>query len=62
MTLVVTFASSVFSTAIEPTSKQFGVSTEVMVLGQSLFVVGFAFGKIAPWTMAAIYGFHTLCL
>lgn len=39
MTLVVTFASSVFSTAIMPTSMEFGVSPEVMVLGTSLFVV-----------------------
>lgn len=39
MTLVVTFASSVFSTATEVTSMEFGVSTEVMTLGTSLFVV-----------------------
>lgn len=39
MTLSVTFASSVFSTATTVTSQQFGVSTEVMTLGTSLFVL-----------------------
>jgi hypothetical protein len=39
MTLCVTFASSVFSTATTVTSQQFGVSTEVMTLGTSFFVL-----------------------
>ncbi|KAG9601788.1 hypothetical protein KCV04_g19277, partial [Aureobasidium melanogenum] len=43
MTFSVTFASSVFSTATTPTSQLFGVSEEVMILGTSLFVLGFAF-------------------
>lgn len=34
MTFVVTFASSVFSTATSATSMEFGVSPEVMVLGK----------------------------
>lgn len=38
MTCVVTFASSVFSPASVPTAHEFGVSTEVMTLGTSLFV------------------------
>lgn len=46
MTFSVTFASSVFSTATTPTSQEFGVSTEVMILGTSLFVLGFAFGEL----------------
>jgi hypothetical protein len=46
MTLVVTFASSVFSSATMVTAKQFGVSSEVMILGVALFVLGFAFGPI----------------
>lgn len=46
MTFSVTFASSVFSTATTPTSQLFGVSEEVMILGTSLFVLGFAFGKL----------------
>lgn len=45
MTFSVTFASSVFSTATTPTSQLFGVSEEVMILGTSLFVLGFAFGE-----------------
>lgn len=39
MTFVVTFASSVFSSATMVTSMQFGVSSEVMTLGTSLFVL-----------------------
>lgn len=46
MTFSVTFASSVFSTATTVTSELFGVSSEVMILGTSLFVLGFAFGKL----------------
>jgi uncharacterized membrane protein YdbT with pleckstrin-like domain len=46
MTLVVTFASSVFSSATMVTAQQFGVSSEVMILGLALFVLGFAFGPI----------------
>lgn len=48
MTFTVTFASSVFSTATQPTSIEFGVSTEVMILGTALFVLGFAFGDLCP--------------
>lgn len=39
MTFVCTFASSVFSTATVATSKLYGVSTEVMTLGVSLYVL-----------------------
>lgn len=46
MTFCVTFASSVFSNATVPTSKEFGVSTEVTTLGTSLFVLGFAVGPL----------------
>lgn len=46
MTFVVTFASSVFSTATFPTAKEYGVSTEVTTLGTSLFVLGFAIGPM----------------
>jgi hypothetical protein len=38
LTFVITFASSVFSTATIATAKEFGESVEVMVLGTSLFV------------------------
>ena len=39
MTFCLTFASSVFSTATMVTAKLFGVSSEVMTLGTSLFVL-----------------------
>lgn len=56
MTISVTFASSVFSTAISPTSLQFGVSREVMVLGTSLFVLGFSFGPLVFGPLSELYG------
>lgn len=45
LTLTVSFASSVFSTATIVTAKEFGVSLEVMILGVSLYVLGFACGE-----------------
>ena len=39
LTFCITFASSVFSTATLVTAKKYGVSTEVMTLGTSLFVL-----------------------
>jgi multidrug resistance protein len=56
MTLCITFASSVFSTATIPTSVLFGVSTEVMTLGTSLFVLGFAFGPLVWGPVSELYG------
>jgi DHA1 family multidrug resistance protein-like MFS transporter len=44
MTFCVSFASSVFSTATQVTAVKFGVSLEVMILGVSLYVLGFACG------------------
>ncbi|KAL8642639.1 MAG: hypothetical protein Q9228_000688 [Teloschistes exilis] len=45
-TLVSAFASSIFSTATTVVGAQFGVSTEVGLLGLSLYVLGFATGPI----------------
>ena len=45
MTFCVSFASSVFSTATEVTAVKWGVSLEVMILGVSLYVLGFACGE-----------------
>lgn len=42
--IVSTFASSVFSTATREVSAEFGISTEVGLLGLSFYVLGFAFG------------------
>ena len=39
LTFTLTFSSSIFSTATLATSKEFGVSTEVMTLGTSLIVL-----------------------
>ncbi|EAW14540.1 MFS transporter [Aspergillus clavatus NRRL 1] len=56
MTMWITFASSVFSTATVVTAKEFHVSTEVMTLGTSLVVFGFALGPIAWAPMSELYG------
>ena len=45
MTFGVSFASSVFSADTRVTAKKFNVSEEVMVLGVSLYVLGFACGR-----------------
>jgi DHA1 family multidrug resistance protein-like MFS transporter len=44
--LAATMGSSIFSSAISPVSKQFGVIQEVGTLGTSLFVFGYAFGPL----------------
>lgn len=56
MTLAVTFASSVFSTATNVTSQEFGVSVEVMTLATSLYVFGFAAGPIIAGPTSELYG------
>ena len=56
MTLVVTFASSVFSTATGMTAREFGISQEVMILGTALFVLGFATGPVIFGLLSELYG------
>ncbi|OCL10760.1 MFS general substrate transporter [Glonium stellatum] len=56
MTFCITFASSVFSTATVPTAIEFGVSNEVMILGTSLFVLGFAVGPPLWGPISEVYG------
>lgn len=56
LTFCLTFASSVFSTATMVTAKLFGVSNEVMTLGTSLFVLGFAVGPIVWGPLSELYG------
>ena len=41
-----TFSSSIFSTATKQTAEQFQVGEEVMVLGTSLYLLGFVFGPV----------------
>ena len=45
ITFCVSFSSSVFSTATTVTAEEFGISLEVMILGVSLYVLGFACGR-----------------
>jgi len=59
VTFSVTFASSVFSTATTQASQEFGLSQEVMILGTSLFVLGFAFGPLVWSPISELYGRKT---
>ena len=45
-TFVAAFSSSIFSAATVPVSREYGVSTEVGILGVSLYVLGFATGPL----------------
>ncbi|KAK5708590.1 hypothetical protein LTR17_020528 [Elasticomyces elasticus] len=56
MTFVVSFGSSVFSTATNVTAEGFGVSSEVMILGVTLYVVGFACGPLIWGPLSEIFG------
>jgi len=56
ITFVITFASSVFSTATVATAKEFQVSEESMVLGTALFVLGFCVGPIVFGPFSELYG------
>ncbi|KIW31841.1 uncharacterized protein PV07_03434 [Cladophialophora immunda] len=56
LTFCVTFASSVFATTYSATAAEFGVTEEVMVLGLSLYVLGFAFGPLVWGPLSETYG------
>ncbi|KAL1306912.1 hypothetical protein AAFC00_005555 [Neodothiora populina] len=56
VTLCAAFGSSVFSAATASVAAQFGVSTEVGILGVSLYVLGFAFGPILWAPFSELYG------
>lgn len=56
MTMWITFASSVFSTATRVTAAEFGMSTEVTILGTSLVVFGFALGPLFWAPLSELYG------
>src|SRR5579871_1517076 len=55
-TFVVTFASSVFSSALRVVAVEFNVSDEVATLGTSLFVLGFALGPLVWGPMSELFG------
>jgi DHA1 family multidrug resistance protein-like MFS transporter len=48
----VSYSSAVFTTAVNAVSREFNVDTEVVTLGTTLFVLGFAFGPII-WAPAS---------
>lgn len=56
ITLVVTFASTVFSTATTVTAAEFHVSYEVTTLATSLYVFGFAAGPIIAGPTSELFG------
>ncbi|OJJ47008.1 hypothetical protein ASPZODRAFT_65868 [Penicilliopsis zonata CBS 506.65] len=56
MTMWITFASSVFSTATIVTAEEFHTSTEVMMLATSLVVFGFAVGPLVWAPLSELYG------
>lgn len=55
-TLVASWGSSVYSSAVEPVSMQFGVSSVVSILGLTLYICGFATGPLAFAPLSELYG------
>jgi DHA1 family multidrug resistance protein-like MFS transporter len=56
MTAIITFCSSVFSSAAHATAVEFHVSEVVTLLGLSLFVMGFALGPLAWGPLSERFG------
>ena len=56
VTLTASFGSSIFSAATRTVANEFGVSTEVGILGVSLYVLGFAFGPMLWAPLSELYG------
>jgi MFS transporter, DHA1 family, multidrug resistance protein len=59
MTAIITFCSSVFSSAAHATAVEFHVSEVVTLLGLSLFVMGFALGPLVWGPVSEKYGRKT---
>ena len=59
LTTVATFASSVFSATIPITAKEFHTSETVMILGVSLYVLGFALGPLLWGPLSEVVGRKT---
>ncbi|EFQ27097.1 major facilitator superfamily transporter [Colletotrichum graminicola] len=55
-TLAVAFVSTAYSGGIGSVIRDFGVSTEIGILGVSLFVVGFAVGPLMWAPLSELYG------
>jgi MFS transporter, DHA1 family, multidrug resistance protein len=58
MTFVVTFASSIFSVAVETVSEEFQTTRIIATLGTSLFLLGFVLGPIVFGPASEAYGRH----
>ena len=56
ITLTVTFCSSIFSSAITVTAEEFHTTETVMILGVSLYVLGFALGPIFWGPLSEVLG------
>jgi DHA1 family multidrug resistance protein-like MFS transporter len=56
MTAIITFCSSIFSSAAHVTAIEFKVSEVVTLLGLSLFVMGFALGPLAWGPLSERFG------
>ncbi|KAL4777216.1 major facilitator superfamily domain-containing protein [Aspergillus nidulans var. acristatus] len=56
LSLVVTFATSVFSAATGVTAEEFGVGRQVTTLGTALFIAGFAAGPLLFGPLSELYG------
>ena len=59
-TLAVAFVSSAYTGGIEQIIEQFHVSEEVVTLGVSLFVLGFAIGPLLWAPLSELYGRQAL--
>ncbi|KAF4971449.1 hypothetical protein FZEAL_9848 [Fusarium zealandicum] len=55
-TLAVAFVSTAYSGGVSEIIKEFGVSTEVVILGISMFVLGFAIGPLFWAPLSELYG------
>ncbi|KAE9378828.1 MFS multidrug transporter-like protein [Stipitochalara longipes BDJ] len=55
-TLVASWGSSVYSSAVMPVSEEFGVSSVVAILGLTLYICGFATGPLAFAPLSELYG------
>ncbi|KAF8854646.1 MFS general substrate transporter [Acephala macrosclerotiorum] len=55
-TLVASWGSSVYSSAVTPVSMEFGVSGVVAILGLTLYICGFATGPLAFAPLSELYG------
>lgn len=56
MTFVVTFASTIFSVAVEPVAEEYSISRTTATLGVSLFLLGFVFGPIVFGPASEAFG------